>query len=164
MRNIGVIFGTILVVMFGIYIFVLAPRMKSSITNSNTSTISQSHTNSTPNQNNLYEAETDRYVIYKNGLIEASADTRRILFFYANWCSTCIPADKAIREGVSQIPQDVTIIRVNYNDTDTDEEEKDLARKYGITYQHTFVQIDSDGKVVTKWNGGALTELLENIK
>ena len=161
MRTIGVILVAILVVFIGIYFFVLAQRMKPSTNNPSDPTITQSSTNSAPDFEN---AGTVQYMIYKNSLIEDLSDTRRILFFYANWCSTCIPADKAIREGVSQIPQDVTIIRVNYNDTDTDEEEKDLARKYGITYQHTFVQIDSDGKVVTKWNGGALTELLENIK
>ena len=40
----------------------------------------------------------------------------------------------------------------------------DLAKKYGITYQHTFVQIDSQGKEVTKWNGGQTDELAANIK
>ena len=46
----------------------------------------------------------------------------------------------------------------------TDKEEEDLARKYGITYQHTYVQIDGVGKEVTKWNGGQINELLSNIK
>ena len=36
--------------------------------------------------------------------------------------------------------------------------------KYGITYQHTFVQIDAEGKEITKWNGGKIDELLTNIK
>jgi hypothetical protein len=56
------------------------------------------------------------------------------------------------------------VIRVNYNDPDTDATEKELAKKYGITYQHTFVQIDSTDQVVTKWNGGRLKELLSNLK
>ena len=43
-------------------------------------------------------------------------------------------------------------------------EEKDLAKKYAITYQHTFVQIDGLGKEVTKWNGGKTDDLLTNIK
>jgi hypothetical protein len=62
------------------------------------------------------------------------------------------------------IPADVTLFRVNYNDTDTDQEEKDLAKQYAVTYQHTFVQIDEGGKEVTRWNGGQMPELLENIK
>ena len=41
---------------------------------------------------------------------------------------------------------------------------KELAQKYSITYQHTFVQIDAEGKEITKWNGGKIDELLTNIK
>lgn len=86
------------------------------------------------------------------------------LYFYANWCPICKPADADFKANSSKIPPDVTVIRVNYNDTDTGQEEKDLAKKYGITYQHTFVQIDAQGKEVTKWNGGQTDELLANIK
>jgi hypothetical protein len=62
------------------------------------------------------------------------------------------------------IPEDIAIIRVNYNDPETDDEENALARKYGVTYQHTFVQIDSQGKEITKWVGGQTSELLNNVK
>lgn len=89
---------------------------------------------------------------------------RRVLFFYANWCPTCRPADVNIRANEDKLPEDLTVVRVNYNDTDTDLAEKALAQKYGVTYQHTFVQIDTDGAEIAKWNGGALPELLENIK
>ena len=58
----------------------------------------------------------------------------------------------------------MVVIRTNYNDPDTDQEEKDLAKKYGITYQHTFVQVDAQGKELTKWNGGQTDELVTNIK
>jgi hypothetical protein len=57
----------------------------------------------------------------------------------------------------------VTIIRVNYNDSDTDPAEEALADEYGVTYQHTFVQIDENGNEVAKWNGGEIEELLERI-
>lgn len=57
----------------------------------------------------------------------------------------------------------MVIFRVNYNDPETDDQEKELAKKYEITYQHTFVQVDEGGNVITKWNGGGLTELLENL-
>ncbi len=53
---------------------------------------------------------------------------------------------------------------MNYNDPDTDQEEKDLAKKYRVTYQHTFVQIDSQENEVTKWNGGQLEGLLANLQ
>ncbi len=110
------------------------------------------------------EVADSRYMPYSESAFSASSDKRRVLFFYASWCPTCRPADAEFSEKVSQIPEDVQLIRVNYNDPDTDEDEKALAEKYGITYQHTYVQIDSLGKQVAKWNGGALNELLANIK
>ncbi|MBI4038458.1 hypothetical protein HY384_00715 [Candidatus Daviesbacteria bacterium] len=105
-----------------------------------------------------------RYIEYSKAALDQTATGRRVLYFYANWCPICKPADADFKANSSKIPADVTVIRVNYNDTDTDQEEKDLAKKYAITYQHTFVQIDSLGKEVTKWNGGKMDELLAKIK
>ena len=105
-----------------------------------------------------------RYVQYSKSALDHASGNRRILFFYASWCPTCRPADESFTQNVNKIPEDVTLIRVNYNDPETDQEEKDLAKKYHVTYQHTFVQIDSTGKEITKWNGGQIDELLSNIK
>lgn len=109
-------------------------------------------------------AAAGRYVPFTPEVLANSANTRRVLYFYANWCPTCRPADADFIQNTAQIPADVTVIRVNYNDSDTDQAEKDLARQYDITYQHTFVQIDGQGNVVTQWNGGAIDELLQNLK
>lgn len=107
--------------------------------------------------------EPSRYVKFENGLLEKMTDKRRVLFFYASWCPTCRPADADITANSKKIPDDVVVIRVNYNDPDTETSEKDLAKKYAVTYQHTFVQIDKDGREVKKWNGGSFDELLTNI-
>jgi thiol-disulfide isomerase/thioredoxin len=104
------------------------------------------------------------YVEYSKAALDGAADNRRVIYFYASWCPTCRPADADFKANTSKLPSDVTVVRVNYNDPDTDQEEKDLARKYGVTYQHTFVQIDGQGKEVTKWNGGQTEELLANLK
>lgn len=105
-----------------------------------------------------------RYVEYSKTVLDQSADKRRVLYFYASWCPICRPADANFKANANKIPENVTVLRVNYNDPDTDQEEKDLAKKYGIAYQHTFVQIDAQGKEVAKWNGGQIEELLANIK
>ncbi len=105
-----------------------------------------------------------RYVPYAKGAIEGAAGMRRVLFFYASWCPTCRPADAEFTEEAARIPEDVTLIRINYNDPDTDQGEKTLAQKYGVTYQDTFVQIDEKGSEIAKWNGGKMDELLKNIK
>ena len=107
---------------------------------------------------------SSRYVTYSKAVYEGSADKRRVLYFYATWCPSCKQANEDFTANPDKIPEDVTVIRTNYNDPDTDQEEKELAKKYGITYQHTFVQIDAEGKEVAKWNGGKIDELLINIK
>ncbi len=162
-RNFILIIGVL--VILGITAFILYPRtamqgnkQMNDTSDRVTQDENQSDNNSSP------KAGAGRYVVYQDGVLEQRADNKRVLFFYANWCPTCIPVDKVFMNQESQIPEAVTVIRINYNDTETDKEEKDLAKKYGITYQHTFVQIDSDGNEVTKWNGGAMSELLENIK
>ena len=112
----------------------------------------------------ITQVENSRYIEYSKTAFDKVITKRRVLFFYASWCPTCRPADASFRENIGKIPENLTIIRINYNDPDTDQEEKDLARKYGITYQHTYVQIDADGKEITKWNGGQFDELLSKIK
>ncbi|MCX6782917.1 MAG: thioredoxin family protein [Candidatus Levybacteria bacterium] len=112
----------------------------------------------------MMQKSDSRYVEYSKATLDGAASNRRVLFFYASWCPTCKPTDADLSANSSKIPSDVTVIRVNYNDPETDQEEKDLAKKYGITYQHTFVQIDGQGKEVTKWNGGKTDELLAKIK
>lgn len=108
--------------------------------------------------------QSNRYLPFTPIVLSDAASTRRVLYFYASWCSTCIPANADFEKNVSMLPGDVTVIRVNYNDPDTDADEKALATKYGITYQHTFVQIDGEGNEITKWNGGSVKELLAKIK
>ena len=82
----------------------------------------------------------------------AQTDGKRILFFHASWCPTCKALDQNIRAGV--VPADLTIFKVNY---DT---EKDLVRKYGITYQHQLVQIDEAGDKLNQWYGSYTVQQL----
>lgn len=81
-----------------------------------------------------------------------------VLFFWAAWCPYCKEANADFTANTGQIPAGVTVLKTNY---DT---EKELKTKYGITYQHTFVQVDAKGNQVTKWSGGGIKELIANIK
>ncbi len=105
-----------------------------------------------------------RYLEYSQQVLSDNSASRRILFFYATWCPSCKIANADFEQNANKIPQDTVVIRVNYNDQDVDQYEKELAKKHGITYQHTFVQIDENGESITKWNGGGMQELLDNIK
>lgn len=110
------------------------------------------------------KSTSSRYVPYTKAAYDEALGKRRVLYFYATWCPSCKQANEDFTANPNKIPEDVIVLRINYNDPDTDQEEKDLAKKYGITYQHTFVQVDSAGKELTKWNGGQTDELVTNIK
>lgn len=45
---------------------------------------------------------------------------------------------------------------VDYDDSD------DLKIRYGVTYQHTLVQVDENGKQLKKWSGSPTLEELKS--
>ena len=108
------------------------------------------------------DAESE-YLAYNAEDFEKNKSKRRVLFFYANWCTTCRPVNAQFLKEANQIPEDVVVYRVNYKDSDTDDQEKALADKYKITYQHTFVQVNEQGNEIKKWNGGNLADLIKNV-
>lgn len=107
--------------------------------------------------------DSSRYMPYTLELFKNSKEKRRVLYFYANWCITCKPANADFLANEDKIPEDVEVLRVNFKDSETDQEEANLAKKYNIVYQHTFVQVDSDDKEIKKWNGGDSKLLIENL-
>ncbi len=92
------------------------------------------------------------------GYIEYNANTvsqtsgSKIIFFHASWCPTCTALDKNIKAG--SVPEDLTIFKANY-DTETE-----LRKKYGVTIQHTLVQIDDQGNELNQWLGSLTIEQL----
>jgi len=90
---------------------------------------------------------------------QAATDGKAVLFFHANWCPTCRALNSNIESNLSKIPSGVTIFKTDY-DTQTA-----LKKKYGITYQHTMVQVDAEGNQITKWSGSpTLNDLISKIK
>src|SRR3990167_10510704 len=88
-----------------------------------------------------YEA----YAPEKVALASATHDV--VLFFRASWCPTCRAVDADIKANLSKIPGSLAILDVNYDNSTA------LKQKYGVTYQHTFVQVDKDGNLIKKWSG-----------
>jgi len=100
-----------------------------------------------------YEA----YAPEKVALASATHDV--VLFFRASWCPTCISLDKDIKENIRKIPSSLTILDVNYDSSNA------LKQKYGVTYQHTFVQVDKGGNLIKKWSGSpTLMALVAEVK
>lgn len=98
------------------------------------------------------------YLDYSQSVFDSYSDKKRVYFFHATWCPTCKAANTAFMQNIGQIPEDVVVFKTDYDG------ETNLKQQFGITYQHTFVQVDSRGNEVSKWNGGDINALLSNLK
>lgn len=91
-------------------------------------------------------------------LASASLQGDVVLFFHATWCPTCRALNSDIEKNLSNIPKDLTILKTDY-DTYTD-----LKKKYGVTIQHTLVQVDKEGNLVKKWSGSSsLNDIINKV-
>jgi hypothetical protein len=52
---------------------------------------------------------------------------------------------------------DTVVVVVDYDRS------SDLKKRYGVTYQHTWVQIDSEGRKLAVWSGGGVDEILRKV-
>ncbi len=81
-----------------------------------------------------------------------------VLFFHASWCPSCRGLNADIEKNLDAIPSGVNILKVDYDS------ETELKKKYGITYQHTLVQVAADGTMINKWSGSpTLSSVVSNI-
>ena len=92
-------------------------------------------------------------------IVMASATHDVVLFFRASWCPTCKAVDADIKAHLKEIPESLTILDVNYDNS------TEMKKKYGVTYQHTFVQVDAQGNLIKKWSGSpTLASLVSEVK
>lgn len=95
-----------------------------------------------------YTADQDKYKDYKV-----------VLYFHAPWCPTCQALDKIINANLDTIPAKTVIVKTDYDSSN------ELKKKYGVTYQHTLVQVDANGNKIKKWSGSPeLKDLLSEIQ
>lgn len=63
-----------------------------------------------------------------------------LLDFYANWCPICRGEEPNLFSGFNSLTEENVIgFRVNYKDSETDQDEKTLADQLKVTYQHTKI-------------------------
>lgn len=92
------------------------------------------------------------YITFNKTDYDKALASGKVIFldFFANWCPICREEAPSLKAGFDSLQTDKVVgFRVNYNDTETDEDEKKLASEFGITYQHTKV-ILKNGKEVKK--------------
>lgn len=99
---------------------------------------------------------TKGYQVYTRAAFDAAKGSQRVLFFHATWCPNCKGADADITKNLAKLPAGVTIFKTDYD------KEAALKKQYGITYQHSFVLVDAQGKALKKWAGGGLKEIMAN--
>ena len=66
-----------------------------------------------------------------------------VLFFHANWCSTCKAFETAIMW--EEIPENIQIFKVDFD------KNAELRKKYNVLSQTTFVLVDQDGELRKRW-------------
>jgi len=146
-----ILFGFIFVILISSFILISGSKNKLNKT-------VLDKTANTKEETTKKEIFNENYLEYSEENFEKNKGKKKVLFFSAVWCPTCTLANSDIREQINDIPEDLVILKVDY-DTQTE-----LKEKYGITYQHTFVYVDDEGNEILKWNGGALKEIIEKTK
>lgn len=102
------------------------------------------------------EIEGGSYLTYSPERFEQASQFKRVYFFHAAWCPTCRSANREFETWIERIPDDVVLFKTDYDTND------ELKRKFGVTYQHTFVLVDESGESIAIWNGGDIRRLIEN--
>ena len=94
-------------------------------------------------EDKMMKNEMTGYKDYDESLLGQNDTT--VLFFNASWCPSCRAADASL--SASSI-DDILVLSTDYDNN------TDLRKKYGVTSQHTFVQVDAQGEMIQKWSGG----------
>lgn len=108
-------------------------------------------TNSSTNgdTNTSVQGPSATYVDYSSAAFSTARATggQTVLYFHAPWCPVCQRLEPSIRQNINDLPNGLTILKVDYDS------QTELKKKYGVTYQHTFVQVDAQGNKLKLWSG-----------
>jgi thiol-disulfide isomerase/thioredoxin len=105
--------------------------------------------------NEPQELSAGDYISYNNTDL-SSLEGKIVLDFSAPWCPSCRKLEKDINNSLMDIPAGVTLLKVDYDS------ETALKVHYGVTRQHTLVQVDQAGNMIKKWSGGNTLESIIN--
>jgi len=160
-KNIGIIIGIVVIVGIGFFAFYGEKTEKQNTVSGvqNKAMTNEVETSGQLNTQEAVKAGAGSYEAYSPEKI-ARADTGDVvLFFHASWCPSCRALNGDIEKNVGAIPAGVTILKTDYD------KETELKKKYGVTTQHTLVQVDKDGNLIKKWSGGSkLENLLSQVQ
>lgn len=96
-------------------------------------------------------------------------ESNKIIFldFYANWCPICRAEEPEILAGFDSLIENRLIgFRVNFNDSETDSDEKQLAKDFNVPYQHTKIILKEGKEIlrsVDQWDKEKFLKELKNF-
>jgi thiol-disulfide isomerase/thioredoxin len=106
----------------------------------------------------MSETTSGRYEAFANEKLAFANEGDVVLFFRASWCPSCKALDDNIKANLSNIPENLLILDTDYDSSN------ELKQKYGVTTQHTLVQVDATGEMIQKWSGGStLDSIIANL-
>jgi thiol:disulfide interchange protein len=114
----------------------------------------------TPNESAAKKAyvNTSNYLDYSEAnLTTAHENGQVVLFFAANWCSSCTILDDELINSSSKLSPNVTVLKADFDNN------RELKRKYNVLVQHTLVVLDENNNEVTKWVGGGIEDINKNL-
>lgn len=114
--------------------------------------VGQKESDQTVSTGKILAGKSSLYQEFTKAEYEKALAAGKIVFldFYANWCPVCRVEGLELKAGFDALTTDKVVgFRVNYNDPDTDPDEKALAKQFNIPYQHTKV-ILKNGKEVAR--------------
>lgn len=100
-----------------------------------------------------------QYLDYSDQNVKLSEKFGKTMLFFAAtaWCSTCAALDAEIKKRLAELPSNITILKVDYDN------DKQTKAKYGVTLQTTLVLLDSNGKEIKRWIGSTFANLIQNL-
>ncbi|MBI2443634.1 MAG: TlpA family protein disulfide reductase [Candidatus Magasanikbacteria bacterium] len=72
-----------------------------------------------------------------------------VLYFYASWCPICQKEFPELQDAFNRLSTDQVIgFRVHYNDREVNALAQQLARQFGVAYQHTKVFLKNEQRIL----------------
>lgn len=120
-------------------------------------------------QGNVLAGTTSPYLQFTKADYQKALSENKIILldFYANWCPICRSESPHLKSGFDGLTTDKVVgFRVNFNDSDTDDDEKMLASEFDIPYQHTKVLLKNGQEVKRsgqKWDQQTFDQEINQI-
>lgn len=89
-------------------------------------------------------------------LAARAAKGKTVVFFFASWCPNCRATVTELNARWGDVSPGLTLVIADYD------KETALKKRFGVTYQDTFVLLDGAAKPVKLWNSGGVDGLNRN--